>query len=76
MSAGPQIASDLTWFKSSYSGGNTTECLECAHAAHGTLIRDSKWRGGPVARTGAEAWCRFVNAIRRGSLSGDPTGPQ
>ncbi|MFI6375772.1 DUF397 domain-containing protein [Streptomyces sp. NPDC050546] len=76
MSLGPQIAPELRWFKSSYSGGNTTECLECAYSPHGTLIRDSKRPDGPVARTGAHAWRRFVDAICHGSLSlpGDSGG--
>ncbi|GAA2577494.1 hypothetical protein GCM10010304_18090 [Streptomyces roseoviolaceus] len=63
MSAGPQIASDLRWFKSSYSGGNTTECLECAYAANGTLIRDSKTAGSPIVAVGNQAWRCFVHAV-------------
>ncbi|WP_328413768.1 DUF397 domain-containing protein [Streptomyces violaceus] len=63
MSAGPQIASGLRWFKSSYSGGNTTECVECAHITNVTLIRDSKTARGPVVSVGTEAWRCFVSAV-------------
>ncbi|GGW26718.1 DUF397 domain-containing protein [Streptomyces caelestis] len=64
MPASPQTASEPRWFKSSYSGGNTTECLECAYVAHGALIRDSKHhQQGPIVSIGREAWCRFVGAL-------------
>ncbi|MFI6205273.1 DUF397 domain-containing protein [Streptomyces sp. NPDC051041] len=56
------------WFKSSYSGGNATECVECAHVSHGTLVRDSKQATGPVVPVGSEAWRRFVGAVGRGGM--------
>ncbi|MEV0244183.1 DUF397 domain-containing protein [Streptomyces sp. NPDC050674] len=63
MSAGSQIASEPRWFKSSYSGANTTECLECAYVVSGTLIRDSKRSSGPVVSVGSGAWRCFIGAI-------------
>lgn len=64
MPASPLTASQLRWFKSSYSGGNTTECLECAYVEHGALIRDSKYhRWGPIVSVGSEAWFRFIGAL-------------
>ncbi|MFJ4980509.1 DUF397 domain-containing protein [Streptomyces coeruleorubidus] len=64
MPASPLTASEPRWFKSSYSGGNTTECLECAYVDHGALIRDSKChRRGPIVSVGSEAWGRFVSAL-------------
>jgi hypothetical protein len=60
MSVGPQPASELVWFKSSYSGGNATECVEAAFVATGVLVRDSKVPDGPQVAVSAEAWCRFV----------------
>jgi hypothetical protein len=64
MPASPQTASQPRWFKSSHSGGNTTECLECAYVAHGALIRDSKYhQRGPVVSVGSEAWCLFIGAL-------------
>ncbi|MBK3627036.1 DUF397 domain-containing protein [Streptomyces sp. MBT49] len=60
MSAGPQPDSEPVWFKSSYSGGNTTECVETAFVAAGVLVRDSKEPGGLRIPVSAEAWRRFV----------------
>ncbi|MFF9015190.1 DUF397 domain-containing protein [Streptomyces sp. NPDC014870] len=57
---------NYVWFKSSYSGGNTTECVECARTAAGTLVRDSKRPEGPVLAVEAGAWRAFVGAV--GSL--------
>ncbi|MFD7975987.1 DUF397 domain-containing protein [Streptomyces sp. NPDC059071] len=52
-----------TWFKSSYSGGNTTECVECARTDVGALVRDSKRPEGPVLAVQADAWRVFVEGI-------------
>ncbi|MEU0223928.1 DUF397 domain-containing protein [Streptomyces sp. NPDC006284] len=65
MSLAPHRASQPLWFKSSYSGGNATECVECAHVRHDTLIRDSKHTDGPTLRVRSEAWCRFLTAVRQ-----------
>ncbi|MEV6026158.1 DUF397 domain-containing protein [Streptomyces sp. NPDC052036] len=51
------------WFKSSYSGGNTTECVECAYVTNSTLIRDSKVASGPVIAVGREAWRCFLSVV-------------
>lgn len=56
----------FTWFKSSYSGANTTECVEAAHLSDSTAVRDSKNPHGPVLQFGHESW--------RGFLAGVPTG--
>jgi hypothetical protein len=64
MSAVPQITSEPRWFKSSYSGGNATECLECSYGANGALIRDSKTSTGPIVLVGSDAWRCFIGAIR------------
>ncbi|MFI8435898.1 DUF397 domain-containing protein [Streptomyces sp. NPDC079020] len=62
----PPVPSDetLTWFKSSYSGGNTTECLEVASLARGAAVRDSKRAAGPRLTFGATAWEQFVDVVR------------
>lgn len=60
MSAGPQPVSEPLWFKSSYSGGNTTECVEAAFVPAGVLVRDSKVSDGPHVSVSAAAWCNFV----------------
>ncbi|MFG3102877.1 DUF397 domain-containing protein [Streptomyces sp. NPDC048182] len=56
------------WFKSSYSGGNTTECVECAHAPQTTYVRDSKSAQGPVLSLESASWGRFVAALCRGDV--------
>ncbi|MEV4994748.1 DUF397 domain-containing protein [Streptomyces niveus] len=33
---------ELTWFKSSYSGGGGDNCVEVAAQPHAVLVRDSK----------------------------------
>ena len=63
MAAGPQIASEPRWFKSSYSGGNATECVECSYSGNGALIRDSKISRGPIVHVGNEAWRCFIRAM-------------
>ncbi|KPC85197.1 DUF397 domain-containing protein [Streptomyces coelicoflavus] len=65
MSLALQTASNRVWFKSSYSGGNATECVECAYAPPRTLIRDSKCADGPILSVDAEAWRHFINSLHR-----------
>ncbi|WP_406169586.1 DUF397 domain-containing protein [Streptomyces sp. NBC_00996] len=59
-----------SWFKSSYSGGSGTECLECVHTRDETLVRDSKCDGGPVLIVRGQAWRAFTEAVRNGGLEG------
>ncbi|NEB04781.1 DUF397 domain-containing protein [Streptomyces sp. SID13726] len=51
------------WFKSSYSGGSGTECVECARDEAGVLIRDSKQEHGPVVTIGVPAWRSFAESL-------------
>ncbi|MFE3824124.1 DUF397 domain-containing protein [Streptomyces sp. NPDC059092] len=55
---------DLEWFKSSYSGGNTTECVEAARLPGSTAIRDSKDPSGPRLAFPHDTWNGFVRALR------------
>lgn len=48
------------WFKSSYSGGSGTECVEGALVDSGILVRDSKWQAGPVVTFRSTAWRAFL----------------
>ncbi|MFJ5773582.1 DUF397 domain-containing protein [Streptomyces sp. NPDC093094] len=48
------------WFKSSYSGGSGTECVEAALTPTTVLVRDSKRTGGPLLSVGSLAWSQFV----------------
>lgn len=61
MSAGPQPV----WFKSSYSGGNATECVEVAFVSVGILVRDSKQPDGPRVAVSATAWRKFLTVSTR-----------
>ncbi|MBZ6112883.1 DUF397 domain-containing protein [Streptomyces olivaceus] len=63
MSARPTATHQLAWFKSSYSGANTTECVECAYLPHVALIRDSKYSSGPTLSVEPQAWLRFVGSV-------------
>ncbi|MFF9072270.1 DUF397 domain-containing protein [Streptomyces sp. NPDC014872] len=60
-----QPDSSLTWFKSSYSGGNTTECVEAATLAELMAVRDSKIPDGPRLTFGRAAWTGFVTSLHR-----------
>ncbi|MFF4898368.1 DUF397 domain-containing protein [Streptomyces sp. NPDC001068] len=63
MSAVRGVAEEPRWFKSSYSGGNATECLEAAFGPAAVLIRDSKRPAGPRLRISAQTWGRFVTDV-------------
>jgi hypothetical protein len=56
----------LTWFKSSYSGGSGSDCVEVARHAAGLLVRDSKDPGGPVLNFPASSWAAFAEDVRAG----------
>jgi hypothetical protein len=64
MSAGPLTAVEPRWFKSSYSGGNATECLETAFVPSGVLIRDSKHPHQGRVAVSADAWTGFLAGAR------------
>ncbi|MGW4030442.1 DUF397 domain-containing protein [Streptomyces sp. NPDC004838] len=57
-----------SWFKSSYSGANTSECVEAAALDSGALVRDSKTPLGPVLPFAAPAWVTFVTALKDSHL--------
>ena len=57
---------DVTWRKSSYSGGNGGGCVEVgAHPKPArVLVRDTKDRNGPVLRFTPGTWQRFADRVR------------
>ncbi len=67
-SAFPEVP-DHAWFKSSYSGGNETECVEVAALASRIAVRDSKVPGGSCIAVRHDAWAGFVRAVQCGELS-------
>lgn len=54
------VASDLAWFKSSYSGTEGGQCLEIAAGTGVVHVRDSKDVAGPVVRASRETWTGFL----------------
>ncbi|WP_079055733.1 DUF397 domain-containing protein [Streptomyces caeruleatus] len=59
------VATELAWFKSSYSGAEGGQCLEVAATSEAVLVRDSKRHFGPVLAVGAQAWAGFVRMAGR-----------
>ncbi|NED71204.1 DUF397 domain-containing protein [Streptomyces sp. SID9944] len=54
-------ASELAWFKSSYSGGTNGEsCVELALTPGTVHVRDSKTTDGPRLALAPAAWADFV----------------
>ncbi|MEU2335950.1 DUF397 domain-containing protein [Streptomyces sp. NPDC013172] len=56
----PGAAGELSWRKSSYSGGAGGECVEVADCAHVVRVRDSKDTSRPALSVDAAAWAAFV----------------
>ncbi|WP_282699340.1 DUF397 domain-containing protein [Streptomyces sp. CC219B] len=65
-------ASRLTgWYKSSYSGGGQSDCLELARSSCARIpIRDSKTPTGPALTFSPRGWTSFVAALKEGDLTG------
>ncbi|MEU6590187.1 DUF397 domain-containing protein [Streptomyces sp. NPDC046881] len=59
---------ELHWFKSSYSGGSGTECVECAYTSGNAFIRDSKWGEGSVIHVQPGTWHVFIGALAQDAL--------
>ncbi|MGQ4363676.1 DUF397 domain-containing protein [Streptomyces sp. SAS_272] len=59
--ASTEDASELAWFKSSYSSGTDgNSCVEIATAPGTVHVRDSKNVEGPRLALTAGAWANFV----------------
>ncbi|CAD5959665.1 MULTISPECIES: DUF397 domain-containing protein [Streptomyces] len=55
-------ASELRWFKSSYSdSSNPNDCVEVATAPDAVHVRDSKNVQGPSLALAPAAWAGFVS---------------
>ncbi|MDX2680036.1 DUF397 domain-containing protein [Streptomyces soliscabiei] len=55
------------WFKSTYSGSPSNECVECA-VQQGTIhVRDSKCAERATLTFTHAAWATFASAVRVGS---------
>jgi hypothetical protein len=60
---------DVTWRKSSYSGGNGGNCVEVGAPAgvDRVLVRDTKDRQGPVLAFSPLAWRQFAERVKAGA---------
>jgi hypothetical protein len=57
-------ATELHWFKSSYSdSSDINDCVEIAKAPTAVHVRDSKNAEGPRLMLAREAWASFVTAL-------------
>ena len=60
-------ASELAWFKSSYSDGPDGEsCVEVATSPGAVHVRDSKNIEGPRLAVTSAAWADFVTHVSEG----------
>jgi hypothetical protein len=62
----PDIASEVAWFKSSYSQEQGNACVEVADLTTSgrVAIRDSKDKTGPALVIPAESFAAFITAVR------------
>ncbi len=58
------MTSNVSWRKSSYSGGSGGNCIEVGSGQDVIVVRDTKDRQGPVLRVSAEAWRRFADRLK------------
>ncbi|MEU3952419.1 DUF397 domain-containing protein [Streptomyces achromogenes] len=56
------------WYKSSYSDGSQSECLEAARGHAHVPVRDSKAVTGPAVLFSLDGWMEFVTAVKKGRL--------
>ncbi|WP_030549318.1 DUF397 domain-containing protein [Streptomyces albus] len=58
--------SELTWFKSSYSGSQGDACVEVAKGPQAIHVRDSKDRQSPELTFSPTTWNVFVTHTAQG----------
>jgi hypothetical protein len=59
------MTSEMSWRKSSYSGGSGGNCVELAGQRSRVLVRDTKQAGaGPVLTFSTPAWHRFARELK------------
>ncbi|ARP72781.1 DUF397 domain-containing protein [Streptomyces pluripotens] len=61
MNETPSAAEELSWRKSSYSGGAGGECVEVADCVRAICVRDSKDTSRPAFSVATAAWTAFVS---------------
>ena len=60
---------ELRWFTSSFSGGNSANCVEVAFLPEAVAVRDTKDRTLPPHRHSASTWTEFLTAVRSGEFN-------
>ncbi|MEV6161540.1 DUF397 domain-containing protein [Streptomyces sp. NPDC052052] len=58
--------SELTWFKSSYSGSQGDDCVEVAKGVQAIHVRDSKDQRSPELALSLTAWSDFITYTAQG----------
>jgi hypothetical protein len=58
------MAREISWRKSSYSGGQGGNCVEVADRDSRVLVRDTTDRQGPILRFTADAWKAFAKQLQ------------
>jgi hypothetical protein len=59
---------ELRWITSSFSGGNSNNCVEVAFLADAVAVRDTKNRALHPHRHSAAAWEAFLAGVRAGDF--------
>jgi hypothetical protein len=59
---------DARWFKSSFSSGNTDNCVEVAFVDDAVAVRDSKDRDGGVHVYTTPEWRAFLAGVKDGQF--------
>ncbi|MCX4654207.1 DUF397 domain-containing protein [Streptomyces microflavus] len=54
------MSTELHWFKSTYSGDDSGDCVEVATCPHTIHIRDSKDLTAPALAVSPTSWTSFV----------------
>ncbi|MEU9781001.1 DUF397 domain-containing protein [Streptomyces phaeochromogenes] len=54
---------ELAWFKSSYSGDSSGDCVEVAASPATIHVRDSKNSRGPQLALSPDAWAGFISSV-------------
>lgn len=60
--------SSPVWIKSSYSGGDSPDCVEVAALSNGRAVRDSKDPHGPMLMISSAQWAAFTTGARSGAF--------
>ncbi|MFJ3819494.1 DUF397 domain-containing protein [Streptomyces nodosus] len=64
------MSTELSWFKSSYSGSENDNCVEVAVRPEAVHIRDSKDKGIRPLVVAPGAWAAFTALAAGSSLDG------